>query len=305
MNRKVAIIGMGNVGSTIAYTLLLKKSCDNLIVTCRNKKLLYAQISDLKHASVLINHNVSIEERSYSEFEDIDLIIFTAAAPLILGQNRLDMLETSKEIVKEVIPQIMASGFHGIIIVVTNPVDIVSYLIYKFSGLTNKKVIGTGTFLDTLRLKRERFEVFNVDVANISTYVVGEHGDSQVISWSNTIIEGDDIEKAAYKRGFQNVKDIERNIENKVKRAGWDIANFKGATTYGIANAVAEIVDCIFYNENKEYTLSTLDEGIYSSVPVILGRSGIQKKLMIKYSMYELEKLQKSKNIIRSVSDIE
>ena len=136
-------------------------------------------------------------------------------------------------------------------------------------------------------------------------YVVGEHGDSQVISWSNTIIEGDDIEKAAYKRGFQNVKDIERNIENKVKRAGWDIANFKGATTYGIANAVAEIVDCIFYNENKEYTLSTLDEGIYSSVPVILGRSGIQKKLMIKYSMYELEKLQKSKNIIRSVSDIE
>ena len=119
-----------------------------------------AKVSKIK-CFQFAQQTLSIEERSYSEFEDIDLIIFTAAAPLILGQNRLDMLETSKEIVKEVIPQIMASGFHGIIIVVTNPVDIVSYLIYKFSGLTNKKVIGTGTFLDTLRLKRERSEVFN------------------------------------------------------------------------------------------------------------------------------------------------
>lgn len=305
MDRKVAIIGMGNVGATIAYTLLLKKSCDNLIITCRNKELLQAQKLDLEHASVLINHNVVIEERLYSEYKDVDVIVFTAAAPLILGQTRLDMLETSKDIVKDIIPQIMESGFQGIIIVVTNPVDIVSYLVYKYSGLPSKQVIGTGTFLDTLRLKNELSENFNVDISDISTYVVGEHGDSQVISWSNTTIKGDNIEKFAKNYGVQNIKKIEREIEERVKRVGWDIANYKRATTYGIANAVVEMIDSIFYNERKEFTLSTLTDDIYSSVPVILGRTGIQKKLIIKYTMLELEKIQKSKNIIKAVADIE
>lgn len=305
MDRKVAIIGMGNVGSTIAYTLLLKKSCDNLIIACRNKNLLHAQMLDLEHASVLINHNVAIEERLYSEYKDVDLIVFTAAAPLILGQTRLDMLETSKDIVKDIIPQIMASGFQGIIIVVTNPVDIVSYLVYTYSGLPSKQVIGTGTFLDTLRLKKEISENFNVDISDISTYVVGEHGDSQVVSWSNTTIKGVDIEKVAKSYGFKDVRKIERKIEKKVKRAGWDIANYKRATTFGIANAVAEIIDSIFYNEQKEFTLSTLHDGIYSSVPVILGRTGIQKELMVKYTRPELEKIHKSKSIIKSACVIE
>lgn len=305
MGRKVAIIGMGNVGSTIAHTLLLKKSCDNLIISSRNKKMLYAQMLDLEHASVLADCNTIIEERLYSEYKDVDIIVITAAAPFVLGQTRLDMLETSKEIVKDIIPQIMKSGFHGIIIVVTNPVDIVSYLVYKYSGLSERQVFGTGTFLDTIRLEKEISKIFNVNTSDISTYIVGEHGDSQVISWSNTTIKGENIEKVAKDYGLQNIKNMEKQLEKKIKNVGWEIANCKGTTTYGIANVVSEIVDCIFNNEKKVFTLSTLDDAMYYSMPVILGRTGIQKDLIVKYTREELQKIQKSKSIIKSASSIE
>lgn len=305
MDGKVAIVGMGNVGSTIAYTLLLKDVCGNLVLTDKNRELLHAQMLDLQHASVLMNRNIIIEEKKYLEFKDIDLVIFTAAAPLIHGQTRLDMLETSRNIVIDIIPQIMNSGFNGIILVVTNPVDIVSYLVYKYSGLPNEQVIGTGTFLDILRLKQELSKKFHADVSDISTYILGEHGDSQVIIWSNTTIKGQYIEKIARDYGVKEIKKIEEEIEEKVKRVGWDIANYKRATTYGIATVVAEIVESIFDNTYKEIVVSTLNDNIYSSIPIILGKTGVKRKLKLRYSNCESEKIIKSKNILKKFSLLE
>lgn len=303
MEKKVAIIGMGNVGSTIAYTILLKNVCSRLIVTDKNEKLLHAQMLDLQHASVLMNRDILIEEQKYSEFGDVDLVVFTAAAPLKLGQTRLDMLETSKNIVQDVIPKIMSSGFNGIILVVTNPVDLVSYLVYKYSGLPSERVIGTGTFLDTLRLKKELAETFKVSIADVSTYVVGEHGDSQVISWSNTKIRGELFDKIEVEN--QEVENLKIRIEDTVKQAGWDIANYKKATTFGIANATAEIIENIFNNTNKEIPLSILNGNTYSSVPVTVGRTGIQRQLEMEYSAHELDKINESKETLKKFLPIE
>lgn len=303
MEKKVAIIGMGNVGSTIAYTILLKNVCSRLIVTDKNEKLLHAQMLDLQHASVLMNRDILIEEKKYSEFGDVDLVVFTAAAPLKLGQTRLDMLETSKNIVQDVIPKIMSSGFNGIILVVTNPVDLVSYLVYKYSGLPSERVIGTGTFLDTLRLKKELAETFKVSIADVSTYVVGEHGDSQVISWSNTKIRGEIFDKIEVEN--QEVENLKIRIEDTVKQAGWDIANYKKATTFGIANATAEIIENIFNNTNKEIPLSILNGNTYSSVPVTVGRTGIQRQLEMEYSAHELDKINESKETLKKFLPIE
>ena len=297
MEKKVSIIGMGNVGSTIAYTVLLKNVCSRLIVTDKNEKLSHAQLLDLQHAAVLMNRDILIEEKKYSEFGDVDLVVFTAAAPLKLGQTRLDMFETSKNIVQDVIPQIMSSGFNGIVLVVTNPVDLVSYLVYKYSGLPCERVIGTGTFLDTLRLKKELAETFKVSIADVSTYVVGEHGDSQVISWSNTKIRGKLVDEIAVEN--QEIEKLKIRIEDTVKQVGWDIANYKKATTFGIANVTAEIIESIFNNTNKEITLSVLNGNTYSSVPVLVGGTGIQRQLEMEYSQHELYKIKKSKETIK------
>lgn len=304
MKSKVAIVGMGNVGATIAYNIVINSGCDTLIITDSNKKLANAQMLDLRHAAAVSKSTVKVNIGNYNDFNDVDIVIFTAATPLVLGQTRLDMLESSKNIVDRVIPHIMESGFNGIFVIVTNPVDIISFYVYKISGLPASNIIGTGTALDTARLKMVLSSLLDVNVSDITAYIIGEHGDSQVIVWSQICVKNMPLEEYCIRNNI-NKFDKEK-VAELVKNVGWDIANVKHTTNFGIASVVKDILDSILNNEKKLMLVSNLIENdrkeYFTSCPVLIGRSGIERKIVFSLSSEESMQLKKSSVLLKKIT---
>jgi L-lactate dehydrogenase len=248
---------------------------------------------------------VKVRTASYADCGDVDLIIITAGAPPKEGQSRLDTLEISAKIAKSIVEPVMASGFDGVFIVVSNPVDIVAYYVYKLSGLPKNQVIGTGTALDTSRLQNFLAEMVNVDPRSVYAYSMGEHGDSQMVPWSIATIAG----KPFYDVIHDNkelVGDVDLDdIVKKTTKEGWEIYNRKGTTYYGIASACVGIIKAILYDENRIIPVSTLLEGeygqqeIFAGVPTILNRTGASDVLEIHMTEDELRRFQNSAALIR------
>ncbi|MGN6712450.1 L-lactate dehydrogenase [Anaerocolumna jejuensis] len=301
---KVVIVGAGLVGSSTAFSLITQGICDEVMIIDINKDKARGEVMDLCHCVEYLNRNVKVTQGSYEDCSDADIVVITAGAPPKMGQSRLDTLELSVGIVKSIVNPIMESGFSGHFLVVTNPVDIIAHYVYKLSGLPKNQVIGTGTAMDSARLKHFIGEIFNVDPRSVQGYTMGEHGDSQMCPWSHVTVGGKRItDILADNKEYENVN--LDDIVYKVTRVGFEILNVKGTTCYGIATTAAGLIKAILNDENKIIPVSTLLEGefgehdVFCGVPVILNRSGVKDVVEVHLNEEELAKFKHSVSVIR------
>ena len=291
---KIVIIGAGKVGVTTAYSLLNQGICDEICLIDLDEDKVYGEVLDLSQSVEFMNRNVEINVGTYADCADANIVIITASAPMTKSDNdRLAMLVHSKNIMKSIVTSIMANNFDGFMIIVSNPVDIMSYYAYKLSGLPSNQVIGSGTTLDAARLKGFIGKKVDVDSRSVNALVIGEHGDSELIPWGTVTIGGKDM----YSVVEDNVDRIGEapydQLHKDVIKAGWEIFNRKGNTCYGIASAVSGIVKTIMFNENRIYPVSTLLQGeygendIFTSIPAILNRDGVKEIVKLKLSENE------------------
>lgn len=301
---KVVIVGAGMVGSSTAFSLITQGVCDEVMIIDINKDKARGEVMDLCHCVEYLNRNVKVTQGTYEDCGDADIVVITAGAPPKAGQTRLDTLELSAKIAKSIVTPIMEAGFKGHFIVVSNPVDIIAHYVYKISGLPKNQVIGTGTAMDSARLKHFIGGLFNVDPRSVQGYTMGEHGDSQMCPWSHVTVGGKRINDIL----SDNKEYDEINLDEivyKVTRVGFDILNIKGTTCYGIATTAAGIIKAVLNDENKIIPVSTLLEGefgehdVFCGVPSILNRSGVSDVVEVHLTEEELEKFKKSVGVIR------
>lgn len=303
--RKVAIVGTGLVGSSTAFSLITQGVCDEIIMIDINREKALGEVMDLKHCIEYLNRNTKIRVGSYEECGDVDIVVITAGAPPKPGQTRLDTLDLSAKITESIVNPIMESGFKGHFIIVSNPVDIISYYVYKLSGLPKNHVIGSGTSVDSARLKNFIGDIFNVDPRSVQAYSMGEHGDSQMVPWSHVYIGG-----KPFRRVIEDNKDRVGDIDlDKLvldtARAGWEVYNRKGTTYYAIASSTVGIIKAIINDENKIIPVSTLLDGeygetdVFSGVPAVLNAEGVKEVVEIDMTTEELEKFKLSNKTIK------
>lgn len=302
--KKVAIVGCGLVGATTAFSLVTQGICDEIMMIDINKERAVGEMLDLKDSIEYLGRNVKVTTGGYEDCSDVDIVVITAGAPP-KANNRLETLEIGAKICKSIVDPIMASGFDGIFIVISNPVDILAYYVQKISGLPKNQVIGTGTAIDSARLKNFIGQLVNVDPRSVYAYSMGEHGDSQMVPWSSVTIAGkpfyDVIADNKELVGDVNLDELVR----KTAQEGWEIYNRKGTTYYGIATACAGIIKAILNDENRIIPVSTLLEGeygeydVYAGVPTILNRSGAADVLEIHMTAGELARFKESAAFIR------
>ena len=278
---KVAIIGAGAVGATVAFSLVVKGVAAEIALVDLKKEKAMGEMLALAHSMDFQRRNVRVSYGGYEACRDADIVIITAAAPYSGETDRMQMLDRTAKIMYSIVPAVMESGFDGIFIVVSNPVDVISYLVKELSGLPKSRVIGTGTILESARLKQEIGQILNMDPRSVDAYVMGEHGNSMMIPWSHVRAGGKpflDV-MADNPQTFQNIS--LDDLTEKTKRAGNVVLAAKGNTQYGIAGAVTGIVTSILQNDNKLYPISVYLEGeyglkdLYCGVPATLGREGI------------------------------
>lgn len=306
MNKiRIGIVGTGAVGTAVAMNAVLSGIADEILLMNRRREKAEAEAMDIGHAITFQSRYCHVHAGEYSECGNLDLIVITAAAPLVQGQTRLDMLDTAKKITASIVPPIMESGFDGQFIVITNPVDIISYYVYKLSGLPSNRVIGTGNALDSARLRTMLSGLCGVNVESIQACSVGEHGDSQFIPWSTVSIGG---------KPFKDILADETNISAKfhaeqilfdVKDAGWKIARVKNTTNFGIAAVAVRIMKAILYDENIVLPVSTYLNGqygqkdVYLSVPAVLGANGICDLIHLHFDEKEQQQFDASGKVVR------
>lgn len=301
---KIIIIGSGNVGSATAFTFTLKGLGDEIGIIDINEDRVLGDVLDLEDASVLCKQK-KIFKATYEDCKDVDIIIITAGVNQKEGETRIDLLNRNITILKDIINNIVLSGFDGIIIMATNPVDIMAYAAYKLSGLPKNKVIGSGTVLDTLRLRKILSDLLNVSPSNVHAYMMGEHGDSEFAIWSNAYISAIPLKEWFYLKGISHQDEVLDIIEHKVRTRAYDIINLKGATYYGIALSLSKIVQAILYDKNEILTVSCLLEGefkshnVFTGVPAIINKDGIKEIIDLKLDDSEYRDIHKSIKILK------
>lgn len=302
MNNKVVLIGCGNVGMSYAYALLNQRTYVNkLVLIDLNKDRIDGEVMDLNHCLAYAPSKISISNGEYEDCKDARIVVIAAGANQKPGETRMDLIHKNAAIFKDIIGKVMASGFNGIFVVATNPLDVMTYLTYKYSGLPASRVIGTGTSLDTARLQLIIGKKLCINPKNIQAYVIGEHGDSEFIPWSNANISLQNIKE------FFTKKELDE-IEDDVRNAAYEIINRKGATYYGIGMAMVRITNAILGNENMIIPLSVYDEynDVYIGMPAILNEKGAERRIRLSLTPTEEERLQKSINVIKdSIKSIE
>lgn len=305
---KIAIIGAGAVGTSVAFDLSIQGLCDEIVLIDIRKEKAYAEALDIQQSVAYQHRHMKITSGTYEDCGDADIVVMTAAVPYVQGQRRLDMLEGAAKVIRSIVPAIMESGFNGHFIIVTNPVDVISYLVHKLSKLPKNQVIGTGTSLDSARLKGMIADLLQVDSKSVQAYTLGEHGDSQFIPWSNASVGGKrflDI-LADNKDRFGEV-DLDR-FRREIKDRPFEISRIKGTTNYAIAASTVEIIKIILNDENRIIPVSTLLEGefgeqdVFAGVPAVLNRQGVKEIVEVHLTEEELALFKKSTAIIKEYS---
>lgn len=301
--RKVMIIGTGNVGASAAYALLNQNICEELILVDLNRDRVEGHAQDLADAAAYMPGMMTISTREASECADVDIAVITVSGgPLQPGQTRLDELTNTAKIVKKIVPQMMANGFNGIFLIATNPCDIITWQVWKLSGLPRNQVIGTGVWLDTTRLRRSLAQTLDIGAQSIDAFILGEHGDTQFPVWSHSSVYGSPIAEV-YRRKTGQELDRERLAE-QVRRQGFDIYARKGCTEYGIAGTIAEICRNIFTGSHRALAISCVLDGEYGAeniaigVPAVLAQSGVQQIIELQLAEDEQAKFQHSASVI-------
>lgn len=299
---KVAVIGAGAVGSTTAYTIMCGGLFNDIVLIDINKDKAEGDALDMAHGVSFVKP-VNVSCGDYSDCSDADIVIITAGAPQNPGETRLSLVQRNVKILKSIVSSLMKYVPDDVIIlVVSNPVDILTYITQKLSGLPKNQVIGSGTVLDTSRLKYILSRRLNIDARNCHTYIIGEHGDSEVPTWSLTNIAGIPI------TAFDGMNESAfEEMRHEVVRAAYDIIEKKGATFYAIALAVSRICACIAGEENSILTVSAVLDGEYGiygtalSVPVKLSGTGIDRIPEIEFAYDELDGLYNSADTMKKI----
>ena len=294
-NNKIMIVGTGNVGASIAFALLNQRTAVNeIILTDIIAKDAEGEAMDLTDALAVAPSYIKIRNGTYKDAKDCDVVVITAGAAQRPGETRMELLKKNVNILKGMVEQIMESGFNGIFLVVTNPMDVLTYYTWKFSGLPAEKVIGSGTVLDSARLRFRLGSFLSVNPKSIHAYQVGEHGDSELTLYSLADLGGQKITSILPK---ETLKDISEYVRNEA----YDIIDKKGATHYGIATCCVQILNCILNDEMRVLPVSSYDT--FSDTcfgwPTVVGREGIVRRLDIKISEKEGIELQKSINVLK------
>lgn len=305
--RKAAIIGLGNVGASIAFALMQNGLYSEIVLIDYNKEKAEGEAMDLCDG-LPYTKTATIYAGDYKDVADASMIVITAGTARKPGQSRIDLIYDNVKIMKSVISQIKSTEFDGILLIVSNPVDIMTHIALKLSGYDERKVIGSGTVLDTARLKSELARSYMVDQQNVHTMIIGEHGDSQVPVWSISNISGIGIQEFCQLRGNNEEQCyLLDEMHQRVKNFGAEIIKRKGATYYGIAMAVSKIASSIVRDELSVLPVSVplhgqygLD-GVHLSVPCILGSSGVNDILEIKLNDRELSELRRSGELLKNI----
>jgi L-lactate dehydrogenase len=298
--RKVVVVGCGLVGMSFAYSMVCTGGCDKLALIDINREKLMGEVADLCHGIAFAERNMDVYAGSYSDCRDADIVMVSAGVAQVAGEGRISLLRRNKAVFDRIIPQIVGSGFNGILIIATNPVDIMTGYARSVSGLPHSRVMGSGTMLDTGRLKFMLGSYFSVDPKNVHAYVMGEHGDSEFVAWSQASIATKSIESVCIDNPRRFDFDEVRTMENDVRNMAYKIIEQKGATCYGIATALCRLTSVILSNERSILTPSCMlmgeygRSGVYIGVPAVVGRDGICEILELELSYDETEKFNKS-----------
>ena len=306
-SRKVVLIGTGMVGMSFAYALVNQGGiCNELVLIDVNKERANGEAMDLNHGLAFAKSNMKIYAGDYKDCKDADIIVIAAGVAQKEGETRLDLLQRNTEVFRSIIGPVVKSGFDGIFLVATNPVDIMTRVTYELSRFGASRVIGTGTSLDTARLRYLLGDYLTVDPKNIHAYVIGEHGDSEVVPLSQVMFATKHItEMLESENNEYCIEDMEK-IEEQVRTAAYKIIEAKRATYYGIGMAITRIVKAILGDENSVLTVSAKLCGEYDSrnvfigVPCIIGRNGIKEIVELSLTDEEKSKFKNSVDVLES-----
>ena len=303
--RKVVLVGTGFVGMSFAYSLLNQGGVNELVLIDVLKEKAEGEAMDLSHGVPYAPSKMEIRAGDYDECKDADIVVITAGINQKPNQTRLELVQTNAKIIKEITENVVRSGFNGIFVIASNPVDIMTYVVAKVSGFPKEKVIGSGTALDTARVRYLIGEYLGVSSKNIHAYIMGEHGDSSFVSWENAYVgckKMTDIMKDN-NHPMSDLTEIHKDVVN----AAYEIIEKKKATYYGIGVALTKIVKAILNDENEIMTLSSYQrgeynqEGLYIGVPTIIGANGVKEILELKLTDEDQAKFDNSCNILRDI----
>ncbi|GEM01249.1 L-lactate dehydrogenase [Halolactibacillus halophilus] len=305
--KKVAIVGTGFVGSSYAYSLVNQGTVSEIVLIDLNKDRAEGEAQDLNHG-VPFGSPMKIRAGDYADCHNVDLVVITAGANQKPNETRLDLASKNAKIMRGIVKEIMASGFDGILLIASNPVDVMTHVAYEASGLPKERVIGSGTILDTARFRYLLSDYFQVDSRNVHAYIVGEHGDSELPIWSHVTIGGLPLNVYGKLNNFYEDRDMQAIFEN-VRDAAYQIIQKKGATYYGIGMGLARLTKALLYNENSILTVSTYFEGeydingVYMGIPAVVNAHGVREILRLNLSDREQQLLESSANILKDMHD--
>ena len=298
-NRKVVIIGTGMVGMSYAYAMLNQNACDELVLIDINKERAVGEAMDLNHGLAFSNSHMKIYAGEYRDCENADIVVICAGVAQKPGESRLDLLQRNAAVFKSIVDPVTESGFNGIFLVATNPVDIMTRITCQLSGFNPRRVLGSGTALDTARLRYLLGQYFQVDPRNMHAYVIGEHGDSEFVPWSQAMFATITVVELCEKSKTCDYTALE-GIEAEVRSAAQKIIRAKNATYYGIGMALVRITKAIFGNENSVLTVSAMLRGEYGQselfigTPCIVNRNGINRVIELDLTEQERGKFESS-----------
>lgn len=307
-SRKVVIVGTGFVGTSIAYAMINQGVANELVLIDVNQEKAEGEALDLLDGMAWGEKNVSVWSGTYEECKDANLVILTAGVNQKPGQTRLDLVKTNAAITRQIVKEVMASGFDGIFVVASNPVDILTYLTWQESGLPASRVVGTGTTLDTTRFRKEIALKLAVDPRSVHGYILGEHGDSEVAAWSHTTVGGKPIMEYVEKDHRLDENDL-TVLADKVKNAAYEIIDRKKATYYGIGMSTTRIVKAILNNEQAVLPVSAYlngeygEEDIFTGVPSIVDENGVREIIDLSITPQEKAMFHQSVSELKAVLD--
>ena len=304
--RKVVIIGCGFVGSASAFSLMQSGLFSEIVLIDSDRARAEGEALDISHGAPFAKP-IKIYAGNYDDIKDASLIVITAGANQKPGETRLDLVKKNISIFKSIIPEIKQRNFKGIVLVVANPVDILTTVAVKLSGFPENRVFGSGTVLDSARLKYELGKHFNVDSRSVHAFIIGEHGDSEIAAWSGVNISGVPLKKFCEMRGYCNHEESMKHIAEEVKNSAYEIIAKKKATYYGIAMSVRRICEAIIRDEKSILSVSSMMHGEYGidgislSMPAIVGKDGVETLVPIQLSESEVISLKTSADTLKNI----
>ena len=304
-SKKVAIIGTGMVGMSFAYSLLNQNICDELCLIDIKKERVKGEAADLSHGLPFAPSSMKIYAGEYEDCAEMDVVVICAGAPQLEGETRRDLLQKNYEIYKTIVEPVVKSGFNGVFLVAGNPVDVMTKVVYELSGFPSGRVFGSGTALDSARLRNMMSDYFRLNPRNVHAYVIGDHGDSEFVAWSNAMISVKPIPELAQ----ENEKLMEdlKQIAVDVRESAYEIIKAKGATYYGIGMVLARLTRAILNDENSVFSVSAYlkgeygEKGLYIGVPAVVNSNGVREILEMQLSEEEKAQFKNSCNIIKEM----